>query len=379
MKVRFNKPPLTGKELPYINEAISNTKLSGDGPFTAKCQKWFRDELSCKQALMTPSCTHALEMAALLIDIKPGDEVIMPSYTFVSTANAFLLRGAKIKFVDVQEHTMNIDPECISQAITANTKAIIVVHYAGVICDMDEIASIARSNNLYLIEDAAQAIGSYYKGRPAGSFGDMAAFSFHETKNITSGGEGGMLVINNSSFVERAEIIREKGTNRSKFFRGEIDKYSWVDLGSSFLPSELQSAYLMAQLENCDHINQDRLNTWEYYYRKLMHFRDIGKIEIMEVPNYCKHNAHLFYIILDSELSRNKLLSLLKSDGIGAVFHYVPLHSTRFGISNTEFIGDDKYTTSRSSRLLRLPLWYGMKEDESEMVASALIDALGKL
>lgn len=357
--INFNQPPYTGKEKQYVLAAMQSQKMSGDGEYTKKCQYWFEKHLGCIKALLTPSCTHALEMAAILVGIQPGDEVIMPSYTFVSTANAFVMRGAKIVFVDIRPDTMNINENLIEAAITTRTKAIVPVHYGGVGCDMDVIMGIAAKHGLFVIEDAAQAIMSTYKERPLGSIGHLAAFSFHETKNLTSGGEGGLLVINDEQFANRAEVIREKGTNRSQFFRGMVDKYSWVDIGSSYLPSELQSAYLWAQLELASEITNNRIQTWNYYFE---HLSDLGSIELAHIPDYCKHNGHLFFIKTTNLARRASLLSHLRNDDITAVFHYVPLHSSVAGEAYSVFHGDDIYTTKESERLVRLPMWYGIEE-----------------
>lgn len=376
MTIPFNKPPYTGNEDQYVITAMRSGKMSGDGEFTLRCQNWFEENLKCKKALLTPSCTQALEMAALLIDIQPGDEVIMPSYTFVSTANAFVLRGAKIVFVDVRADTMNIDESLIEAAITDKTKAIVPVHYAGVACEMDTIMSIAKRHNLFVIEDAAQAMMSTYKGRALGTIGHMAAFSFHETKNYTSGGEGGLLIINDEQFVVRAEIIREKGTNRSLFFRGMIDKYTWVDVGSSYLPGELQAAYLFGQLEKADQINKARHDIWDYYFNALQAIFEDGHIELPSIPADCAANAHMFYIKVRDINVRSKILDVLKKQGIGAVFHYIPLHSAPAGLRLGRFHGTDVNTTAGSERLIRLPIWYGMEEAEMERVTTAVIGAV---
>ncbi|WP_047288304.1 dTDP-4-amino-4,6-dideoxygalactose transaminase [Pseudomonas protegens] len=376
MNIPFNKPPYTGNEDQYVISAMRSDKMSGDGKFTILCQKWFEESLGCKKALLTPSCTQALEMAALLIDIQPGDEVIMPSYTFVSTANAFALRGAKIIFVDIRPDTMNIDETLIEAAISKNTKAIVPVHYAGVACEMDTIMSIANHYGLYVIEDAAQGMTSFYKGRPLGTIGHMAAYSFHETKNYTSGGEGGLLIINDESFMLRAEVIREKGTNRNLFFRGMIDKYTWVDLGSSYLPGELQAAYLYGQLEKVDEIKESRIRTWRFFYENLIELSANGKLELPIVPAECISNAHMFYVKLPDIGVRTKVLEYLKNNGIGAVFHYIPLHSAPAGIRLGVFVGKDKFTTSESERLIRLPIWYGMTDIERATVVDTVVEAV---
>ncbi|WP_420230510.1 dTDP-4-amino-4,6-dideoxygalactose transaminase [Psychrobacter sp. ER1] len=329
--IPFNKPPYTGNEDQYVLQAMRSEKMSGDGDFTKRCHSWFEKELSCKKALLTPSCTAALEMAALLIDIQPGDEVIMPSYTFVSTANAFVLRGAKVVFVDVRPDTMNIDESKIESAINSKTKAIVPVHYAGVACEMDTIMDIASRHNIYVIEDAAQGMMSTYKGQALGTIGHIGTYSFHETKNYTSGGEGGLLIINDDQFKERAEIIREKGTNRSQFFRGMVDKYSWVDIGSSYLPSDIQAAYLWGQLEKANEINNNRLDSWSYYFENLKMLESKGKIELAIIPSHCKCNAHMFYMKVSDMQTRSDLINHLKDCEIVAVFHYIPLHTSVAG------------------------------------------------
>lgn len=368
--IPFNRPPRTGNEDQYVLAAMRSDKISGDGEFSRLCQRWFEQQLGCPKALLTPSCTQALEMAAMLIDIQPGDEVIMPSYTFVSTANAFALRGAKIVFVDIRPDTMNIDESIIESAITPKTKAIVPVHYAGVGCEMDTIMSIAGRHGLFVIEDAAQGMSSTYNSKLLGSIGHMAAYSFHETKNCTSGGEGGLLIINDGRFVERAEVIREKGTNRSQFFRGMVDKYTWVDLGSSYLPSELQAAYLWGQLEWADKIMQNRLLTWHGYREALEDLEQKDLIELPTIPNQCKHNGHMFYVKCRNIDERTALLAHLKSGGIYAVFHYVPLHSAPAGLKFSRFHGDDRYTTQESSRLVRLPIWYGIESETTAHIAN---------
>lgn len=370
--ITFNKPPRTGNEDQYVLQAMDSAKISGDGVFGRKCQDWFEDSLACHKALLTPSCTHALDMAAMLIDVQPGDEVIMPSYTFVSTANAFVLRGAKIVFVDIRPDTLNIDEALIESAITHKTKAIVPVHYAGVGCEMDVIMAIARKYSLFVIEDAAQGMMSTYKGRPLGSIGHIGAFSFHETKNYTSGGEGGLLIINDSRFAERAEIIREKGTNRSQFFRGMVDKYSWVDIGSSYLPSELQAAYLWGQLEQVDVIYQNRMATWHRYYLGLKNLEEKNRIRLPAIPKEVEHNAHMFYIKVADLEERTVLIEYLKEQGVMAVFHYVPLHSSVAGKRFSRFYGDDAFTTRESERLVRLPIYYGMNEHDTERVIASV-------
>ena len=376
--IPFNIPPVTGRECSLLQEAIDNKKFCGDGPFGKKCEKWFETELACNKALLTPNCTQALEMAAILIDIQPGDEVIMPSYTFVSTANAFVLRGAKVIFVDIHKDTMNIDETLIEQAITSNTKAIVPVHYAGVACEMDTIMEIANRHSLYVIEDAAQGVMSSYKGKALGSIGHLGAFSFHETKNYTSGGEGGLLIINDEQFVERAEIIREKGTNRSLFFRGAVDKYSWVDIGSSYLPSELQAAYLYGQLEEAVNINESRLRLWDAYYEGLRILSHNGFIELATLPENIKHNAHMFYIKVRDLNERVDLINYLKERGISSAFHYVPLHTSQAGSKYSTFNGEDRYTTKESERILRLPMYYCLNKSQVANVVLAICEYYGK-
>ncbi|SNT69963.1 dTDP-4-amino-4,6-dideoxygalactose transaminase [Psychrobacter sp. LV10R520-6] len=368
--IPFNKPPYTGNEDQYVLDAMRSTKIAGDGPFTQKCHQWFEANLPCKKSLLTPSCTAALEMAAILIDTQLGDEIIMPSYTFVSTANAFVLRGAKIVFVDIRPDTMNIDETKIEAAITSKTKAIVPVHYAGVSCEMDTIMEISQRYNLYVIEDAAQGMMSSYKGKALGTIGHLGTFSFHETKNYTSGGEGGLLIINDLQFKERAEIICEKGTNRSQFFRGMVDKYSWVDIGSSYLPSELQAAYLWGQLEKADEINQNRLLAWKLYYEALLPLREKGLIELPSIPYNCIQNAHMFYIKTKDLAERSKLLEHLKMKDVLAVFHYVPLHSAVAGEKYGSFSNKDIYTTKESERLVRLPMWYEISKEDIKRVVS---------
>lgn len=365
-------PPFTGNETQHILTALNSSKISGDGFFSKECQAWFENYLNCPKTLLTPSCTHALEMAAMLIDIQPGDEVIMPSYTFVSTANAFVVRGAKIVFIDIRPDTLNMDEALIEAAITSKTKAIVPVHYAGVSCAMQKIMSIANQHNLFVIEDAAQAMMSTYQSQAVGTRGHLATFSFHETKNYTSGGEGGLLIINDANFCERAEIIREKGTNRSNFFRGLVDKYTWVDVGSSYLPCELQAAYLWGQLEKVDEIFQNRSNSWQTYYQQFQALAATGAITLPHTPQDCVHNAHIFYLKVKDLTERTALLEHLKKDQITAVFHYVPLHDSVAGKKYGQFIGDDKYTTSESERLVRLPLFYGLKEQQIEHVVQSI-------
>jgi dTDP-4-amino-4,6-dideoxygalactose transaminase len=368
MKIPFNKPPYTGNEEKYVIESMKSSKISGDGEFTKKCHKWFEEKLQCKKALLTTSCTHALEMAAILLDIKEGDEVIMPSYTFVSTANAFVLRGAKIVFVDIRPDTMNIDETKIEEAITSKTKVIVPVHYAGVACEMDTIMDIAKKYNLFVVEDAAQGMMSTYKGKALGTIGHLGAFSFHETKNYTSAGEGGLLIINDDRFVQRAEIIREKGTNRSLFFRGMVDKYSWVDVGSSYLMNDVSAAYLWGNLEKADEINQNRLNSWQKYYDGLKELENRGFIELPKIPDGCVQNAHMFYIKVKDLEERTALLDYLKRNDIYAVFHYVPLHSSEAGLKFSLFSKEDIYTTKESDKLIRLPMYFGLDNKDIEKI-----------
>ncbi|MNW44168.1 dTDP-4-amino-4,6-dideoxygalactose transaminase [compost metagenome] len=363
----FNKPAITGKEEQYIKEALMSGHLSGDGKFTKGCHQWFENNFNAEKVLLTTSCTHALEMAAILADIQEGDEVIMPSYTFVSTANAFVVRGAKIIFIDVRPDTMNIDETLIEAAVTPRTKVIVPVHYAGVACEMDVIMDIAERHNLIVVEDAAQGVMSTYKDEFLGTIGHLGCYSFHETKNYNCG-EGGALVINDLRFKERAEIIREKGTNRSRFFRGQVDKYSWVDIGSSYLPSELNAAFLYAQLEHADQINSYRLDCWNTYYKGLKSLEDSKKINLPYIPTKVSHNAHMFYIKTKDIVERTHLIDYLKQKGIHTVFHYIPLHSSDGGLEYGKMHGEDKYTTEESERLIRLPLYYNITLDEIQMV-----------
>ena len=371
--IPFNIPPFLGYEVEYIKKSIDNRKICGDGEFTKLCNKKLEEITGSTKCLLTTSGTHALDMAALLCDFKEGDEVILPSYTFTSTANAFVLAGASLVFVDIRPDTMNIDENLIEGAITDKTKAICVVHYAGVSCEMDRIVDIAKRHNLILIEDAAQAIFSIYKGIPCGSIGDYGCFSFHETKNLSMG-EGGALLLNDKKDVERAEIIREKGTDRSKFFRGQVDKYTWQDKGSSYLPSELNAAYLYGQLGNYNIIQNSRMNAWNIYYKTLKSLELMGYIELMKVPEHCKHNAHMFYIKCNNLYERSKLINYLKSNDIIAVFHYIPLHSAPAGLKYGSFFGEDKCTTKESERLLRLPLYYGIREKDIAKVCNCIKD-----
>ncbi len=367
-RIPFNVPPYIGKEDEYIKKAIDSRKICGDGEFTRLCNSKLEELTGTKKALITTSGTSALEMSALLAEIEPGDEVIMPSYTFVSTANAFVLRGAKIVFVDIRPDTMNIDEKLIESAITPKTKAIVPVHYAGVACEMDTICDIAKKYNLIVIEDAAQGVMSYYKGKALGSIGDFGCYSFHETKNYSMG-EGGALLINCDNAVERAEIIREKGTNRTKFFRGQVDKYTWVDLGSSYLQSELNCAYLYAQIENPDIINESRIKAWNKYYELLKPLENEGYITLPVIPQGCVHNAHMFYIKVKDLAERTKLIAFLKEKAVNAVFHYIPLHTSPAGKQFGVFSGEDKYTTKESERLLRLPMYYNIEEQDVIYIA----------
>jgi len=370
----FNRPPFTGNEEKYLIQSMKSLKISGDGEFTGRCHRWFEERLPCKKALLTTSCTHALEMTAILIDIQPGDEVIMPSYTFVSTANAYALRGAKIVFIDIRPDTMNIDETLIEAAITDKTKAIVPVHYAGVACEMDTIMDIANRHNLFVIEDAAQGMMSSYKGKALGTIGHFGTFSFHETKNYTSGGEGGLLIINDENYISQAEIIREKGTNRSQFFRGMVDKYSWVAIGSSYLMNDLSAAYLWGQLDIADEINDERVKHWKIYFKGLTKLQDQGLLDLPTIPDSCVHNAHMFYIKVNDLKERTKLIGHLASHGVQAVFHYVPLHSAPAGIKFGTFVGEDKYTTYESEKLIRLPLYYGIKKEEIQSVIDTILD-----
>lgn len=366
--INFNEPVYLEKSMEYVKKAILvNKRLNGDGEFCKLCADWLEKKFQAPKIMLTTSCTHGLEMAALLCKITPGDEVIMPSYTFVSTADAFVLRGAHIKFVDIDPRTMNINASLIEDAITERTKVIVPVHYAGVGCDMDTIMDIAHRHHLLVVEDAAQAMMATYKGKYLGTIGDFASYSFHETKNYTMG-EGGTININNTQYIERSEIIREKGTNRSKFFRGEIDKYSWVDVGSSYLPSELNAAYLYAQLEVAEQINKKRLDLWDNYYNGLRDLQEQGYLELPYIPTECQHNAHMFYIKLKDLNQRTEMSEYLRKKGIYAVFHYVPLHSSKAGKEFGEFVGNDIYTTKESNRLLRLPMYYGLSMELSNYI-----------
>jgi len=369
--INFNIPPSLCNELQYIKIAIENHHISGDGYFTSECSNWIIRRFAIENAFLTTSCTHSLEMAALLLDIKPGDEVIMPSYTFVSTANAFVLRGARIVFVDIRPDTMNIDENLIEAAITKRTRAIVPVHYAGISCEMDTINRIARIHNLMVVEDAAQGVMSTYKGRALGTIGDIGCFSFHETKNYSMG-EGGALLLHNDDLAQRAEVIRQKGTNRSKFLRGQVDKYTWVDCGSSYLPSDMNAAFLWAQLIKADEINQNRLKSWQLYDQLLYPLAERGLIEQPFVPDGCRQNAHMYYIKVKDLEERTQLIEYLKQQDIQAVFHYVPLHSAIAGLKYGRFCGEDRYTTVESERLIRLPMYYRLLEQDLRSVVSAI-------
>ncbi len=374
--INFNVPPYTGKEMEYIRQTVENEKICGDGSFTMKCSQWIEEKTETAKCLLTTSCTHALEMAALLADIAPGDEVIMPSYTFVSTADAFVLRGAKVVFVDIRPDTMNIDENLVEAAITERTKAIAVVHYAGGGCEMDRIMEIAKKHGLFVVEDAAQGMMASYKGKALGTIGDFGCFSFHETKNYSMG-EGGALLIRDAGYVEKAEILREKGTDRSKYFRGQVDKYRWMNYGSSYLPSDMNAAYLYAQLEIADEINDIRLARWKSYYEQLRPLAEAGRIELPFVPEGCVHNGHMFYIKTKDLEERAALISFLKKNEVLAVFHYVPLHTAPAGMKFGRFSGEDKYTTRESERLLRLPMFYKLTEDEVGYISGKVKEFYG--
>lgn len=374
-RIPFNRPYMTGKELYYIAEAHFNGALAGDGPFTRRCHAWLKERTGCSKALLTHSCTAALEMTALLLDIQPGDEIIMPSYTFVSTANAFVLRGGIPVFVDIRDDTLNLDERLIEPAITPRTKAIVPVHYAGVACEMDTIMSIARQHDLKVVEDAAQGVMASYKGRALGSIGDLGAYSFHETKNVTSG-EGGALLVNDQNLAQRAEIIREKGTDRSRFFRGEVDKYTWQEVGSSFLPGELSAAFLWAQLEEADRITKERLVSWQRYHELMEPLERQGLLRRPIVPADCQHNAHMYYVLLPPEIDRQKVLSELKENDIFSVFHYIPLHSAPAGQRYGRVHGELGNTVRQSERLVRLPLWIGLSSEQQARIVEMLWNAL---
>ena len=374
--IRFNVPPYTGREVEYMQKAIENQHICGDGEFTKKCSAYLEKLTGTQKCLLTTSCTHALEMAALLCNIKEGDEVILPSYTFVSTADAFVLRGATPVFVDIRPDTMNIDETLIEAAITERTKVIAVVHYAGVACEMDTIMDIARRHHLLVVEDAAQAIMCSYKGKPLGTIGDFGCFSFHETKNFSMG-EGGALLIRDDKYIEAAEILREKGTDRSKYFRGQVDKYRWMNYGSSYLPSEMNAAYLYAQLEMADKINQTRLERWKQYYELLSPLQEAGKIELPVIPEGCVQSGHMFYIKTKDQEERDRLIAFMKENDILTVFHYVPLHSAPAGLKFGRFHGEDIYTTKESERLLRLPMFYQLTREQVELIAGKVKEFYG--
>lgn len=371
--INFNVPPYTGKEMEYIRQCVENQKICGDGEFTHKCNEWIEERTGTAKCLLTTSCTHATELAALLADIKEGDEVIMPAYTFVSTADAFVLRGAVPVFVDIRPDTMNIDENLIEAAITDSTRAIVPVHYAGVSCEMDKIMELAGKYHLAVIEDAAQGIMSTYKGKALGTFGDYGCFSFHETKNFSMG-EGGALLIRDRKNVEDAEIIREKGTNRSKFFRGQIDKYTWVNYGSSYLPSDMNAAYLYAQLQLADEITQHRMDCWNRYYERLKPLADAGRIELPTIPKDCVHNAHMFYIKTADIEERSSFISYMKENGVYCVFHYIPLHTAPAGIKFGRFHGEDRYTTRESERLVRLPMFYSLTLEQVDGICDRVME-----
>lgn len=376
--IPFNKAPVVGTESSMIAQALEQTKMSGDGPFNLKCQRWFENNFNTPLALLTPSCTAALEMAAILIDVQAGDEVIMPSYTFVSTANAFVLRGAKIVFVDIDPLTMNLDVDKIAAAITSKTRAIVPVHYAGVTCDMNAIMSLANERSIWVIEDAAQGVMSTYHGKALGTLGHIGCFSFHDTKNYTAGGEGGAILVQDPSLLERAEIIREKGTDRSQFFKGQVDKYTWQDVGSSFLLSDIQAAYLYAQLEQAHIVNEHRLSLWNQYYKNLQPLVETGDVALPYVPNETVHNAHMFYIKLRNINERQALIEYLKSHQVISVFHYIPLHSSPAGQKFGFFHGDDVHTTKESERLLRLPMYYSLTGEQVSVVTNLIHEFFAK-
>lgn len=375
--IPFNVPPYVGTELEYVKQAVENHKICGDGPFTKKCHTWLEENLPCQKALLTTSGTTALEMAAILCDLQPGDEVILPSFTFSTTATAFVLVGAKLVFVDVRPDTMNIDENKIEAAITDKTRVIVPVHYAGVACEMDTIMDIAKRHNLKVVEDAAQGVMSSYKGKALGTIGDFGCFSFHETKNYSMG-EGGALIINNEEHNDRAEIIREKGTNRSRFFRGQVDKYTWVDYGSSYLPSDMNAAYLWGQLEVADEINDNRLASWHTYYDAFKELEEKGLVKLPTIPEECVHNAHMFYLKCRSLEERTEFISFLKENDIIPTFHYIPLHSSPAGMRFGRFDGEDEVTTSESEKLVRLPMYYNMKDSDISKVIAAVVEFYSK-
>lgn len=371
--INFNVPPFIGKEFEYMKEAVNNHKICGDGPFTKKCDAWMEKRFGTPKALLTTSGSSALDMAALLCNINPGDEVILPSFTFSSTANSFVLAGAKLVFVDIRPDTMNIDETKIEDAITEKTKVICPVHYAGIACEMDTIMSIAQKYNLMVVEDAAQGVMSTYKGKALGTIGDFGCYSFHETKNY-SAGEGGAILINNSEYIEKAEILREKGTNRAQFYRGQVAKYNWVDFGDSYLQSDLNAAYLWAQLEMADEINENRLATWNSYYKAFKPLERMGVVELPKVPDGCEHNAHMFYLKMKNLETRQAYIKFMRENDIGCVFHYVPLHSAPAGLKFGRFVGEDRYTTSESDRLVRLPMYYNLAKDDLLTVIDKTIE-----
>ena len=374
--ISFNVAPFMGKEFDYIQEAIESRHISGDGKFTKLCDRWMEERFNAEKIMLTTSGTTALDMAMIMCDLEPGDEVILPSFTFSSTATSAVLAGANLVFVDIRPDTMNIDEDKIEEAITDRTRVISVVHYAGVSCDMDKIMDIARRHSLIVVEDAAQGVMSSYKGKALGTIGDFGCYSFHETKNYSMG-EGGAIVINNPAYIEMAEILREKGTNRSKFYRGQVDKYTWVDFGDSYLPSEINAAYLWAQLEKADEINNNRMETWNFYNDSLKPFRDAGLIELPTIPDYAEHNAHMYYIKLKDLETRSDFLQFMRDREIGCVFHYVPLHSAPAGRKFGRFHGEDTYTTVESDRLVRLPMYYGITEEDKETVISSIKEYFG--
>ena len=375
--IDFNIPPFVGKEFEYMKEAVNNKKICGDGPFTKKCNEWIESRFGTKKAMLTTSGSSALDMAAFLCGLEPGDEVILPSYTFTSTANSFVLVGAKLVFVDIRPDTMNIDESKIEAAITDKTRVIVPVHYAGVACEMDTIMDIAKRHNLLVVEDAAQGVMSSYKGKPLGTIGDFGCFSFHETKNYSMG-EGGAILINDEKYIEKAEILREKGTNRSQFFRGQVAKYNWVDFGDSYLQSDLNAAYLWAQLEEADSINNNRIESWNAYYEAFKSFEDKGIINLPTIPDGCVHNAHMFYLKFKDLDTRQEFIKYMKENGVQCTFHYVPLHSAPAGVKFGRFDGVDEFTTSESERLVRLPLYYNMNSDDRNTVIEKTIEYLNK-
>ena len=374
--IHFNIPPFTGKEFEYIRQAVESNKICGDGSFTKKCNAWIEERFHAQKALLTTSGSTALDMAAMMCGIQPGDEVILPSFTFSSTANAFVLAGARLVFVDIRPDTMNMDETKIEEAITEKTRVIVPVHYAGVSCEMDTIMEIARKHGIKVVEDAAQGVMSTYKGRALGTIGDFGCYSFHETKNYSMG-EGGALVINDPEYNEKAEILREKGTNRSKFFRGQVDKYTWVDFGDSYLPSDMNAAYLWAQLEIADEMNEHRIKLWNNYYQAFLPYRKAGRIDLPYIPEGCVHNAHMFYLKCNDLEDRTKLIAHLKENGIQAVFHYIPLHSAPAGLKFGRFSGEDRFTTKESERLVRLPLYHCLTEEDQQKVINAVKEYLG--